>query len=79
MKRSYSMHCLFRSKVSDVKMMPFLLIITNIIRILGHKIFNRIVKINFMSIRTGYVENIMTQKDNKCPYQKCDFHLSTLL
>ena len=77
MKRSYPMHCLFRSNVGDVKMMPFMSYITNIMRILGHKIFYRKLKINSMSIRTGNVEYIMTQKDHKCWYQKCDFHLST--
>ena len=63
--------------VGDVKMMPFMSYITNIMRTLGHIIFNRKLKINFMSVRTGNVEYIMTQKDNKCRYQKCDFPLST--
>ena len=77
MKRSYTMHCLFRSNVGDVKMMPFMSYITNIMRILGNKIFYRKLKINFLSIRTGNVEYIMKQKDHTCRYQKCDFHLST--
>ena len=72
------MHCLFRSNVGDVKMMPFMSYITNIMRILGHKIFYRKLKINSVSIRTGNVEYIMKQKDHKCWYQKCDFHLLTL-
>ena len=32
-----------------------------------------------MSIRTGNIEYIMTQKDHKCRYQTCDFHLSAPL
>ena len=78
MMRRYPMHCLFLSNVGDVKMMPFMSYITNIIRILAYKIFNRKLKINSMSIRTGNVDYIITQKDHKCRYQKCDFHLSTL-
>ena len=35
MKRSYQMHCLFRTNVGDVKMMPFMSYITNIMRLLG--------------------------------------------
>ena len=77
MKSSYPMHCLFRSNVGDVKMMPLMSDITNIMRILGHKIFYRKLKFNFMSIRIDNVEYIMTQTDHKCRYQKCDFHLST--
>ena len=77
MKRSFPMHCLFRSNVVDVRMMPFMSYITNIMFILGHKIFNRKLKINSLSITTGNVEYIMTQKIHKCRYQKCDFHLST--
>ena len=73
------MHCLFRSNVGDVKMMPFMPYITNIIRILGHKIFNRKLKTDSMSIRTGNVEYIMTQTENNFRYQKCDFHLLTPL
>ena len=53
--------------------------VTNIIRKLGHKIFYRKLKVNSMSIRTGNVEDNMTQKDHKNRYQKCDFHLSTSL
>ena len=79
MKRSYSVHCLFRSNVGEVKMMPFMSYTTNIMRILGNTFFYKKLKINFLTIRTGYVENIMTQKDLKCRYQKCDFHLSTPL
>ena len=79
MKRSFSMHCLFRSNVDDVKMMPFMSYITITMRTLGHKICNRKLKINSMSIRTGNVEYIMRQKDHKCRYQTCDFHLSTPL
>ena len=71
MKRSYQMHCLFRSNVGDVKMRPFMSDITNIMRIFGHKICCR--------VRTGNVEYIMTQKDQKCRYQKCDVYLSTTL
>ena len=78
MKKSFLMHCLFRSNVGDVKMMPFMSYITNIMRMLGHKIFYKKFKINSMSIMTGNVEYIMTQKDQKCRYQKCDFYLSTL-
>ena len=74
MKRRFPIHCLFRSNVDDVKMMPFMSYITNTMRILGHKIFNRKLRINSMSIRTGNVEYIMIQKDHKCRYQKCDFH-----
>ena len=76
MKKSYPMHCLFPSNIGDVKMMPFMSYITNIMRILGRKIFYRKLKINYMSIRPSKVEYIMTQKDHKCRYQKCDFHLS---
>ena len=47
MKRSYTMHCLFRSNVGKVKMMPLMPYMTNIMRILGHKIFNRKLKINY--------------------------------
>ena len=36
-------------------------------------------KINSTSMRTGNVEYIMRQKDHKCRYQKCDFHLATPL
>ena len=79
MKRSFPMHCMFQSNVVDVRMMPFMPYITNIMRILGHKIFYRKLKINSMSITTSNVEYIMTQKDHKCRYQKCDFHLSTPL
>ena len=79
MKRNFPMHCLFRSNVGDVKMMPFMSYITNTMYILGHKIFNRKLKINSMSISTGNVEYIMTQKDHKRRYQKCDFHFSTPL
>ena len=60
------MHCLFRSNVGDVKMMPFMSYITNIMRKLGRKIFNRKLKINSTSIRTGNVEYVVTQKDHKC-------------
>ena len=55
MKRSYPIHCLFRSNVGDVKIMPFMSYITNIMRKFGHKIFYGKLKINFMSIMTGYV------------------------
>ena len=64
MKRSYPMHYLFRSNLGDVKMMLFMSYITYKMRLLGHKIFNRILKISSMSIRTGNVEYIMTQKDH---------------
>ena len=77
MKRSYPMNCLFRSNVGDVKMMPLMPYMTTTMRILGHKIFYRKLKITSMSIRTGNVEYIMTQKYHKSRYQKCDFHLST--
>ena len=50
--------------------------ITNIMRILGHKIFYRKLKNNFMSMRTGNVKYIMTQKDRKCRYEKHDFPFS---
>ena len=76
MKISYLMHCLFRSNVGDVKMMPFMPYLTNIMSVLGHKIFYRKLNINSMSIRTGNVEYIIAQKDHKCRYQKCDFNLS---
>ena len=49
---------------------------TNIMRVLGHTIFYRKLQIDSVSIRMGNVEYMMTQKDNKCWYQKCDFHLS---
>ena len=51
MMRSYPMYCLFRSNVGDVKMMPFMSYIMNIMCILGHKILNRKLKINSMSIK----------------------------
>ena len=79
MMRSYPMHCLFLSNVGDGKMMPFMSYITNIMRILGYKMCNRKLKINYMSVRTSNVDYIMTQKDHKCRYQKCEFHLSTPL
>ena len=69
------MHCLFRSNVADVRMMAFVSYMTNIMGILGHKILYIKLKINFMSSRTANVEYIMIQKDHKCLYQKCDFHL----
>ena len=75
MKRSYPMHCLFRSNVGDVKMMPFMSYTTYMMRILGHKTFDRKMKINSMSIMTGNVEYIMTQKDHKSRYKECDVHL----
>ena len=77
MKRNYLMHCLIPANVGDVKIMPFTSYTTNIMRILGHKIFNRKLKIYSMSIRTGNVEFTTTQKDHTCRYQKCGFHLST--
>ena len=70
MKRSYPKHCLLRSNVGDNKMMPCMSYITNIMRILGHKIFYRKMKINSMSIRTGNVEYIMRQKDHKVSVSK---------
>ena len=73
MKRNYQMHCLFRSIVGNVKMIPFMSHTTDTMPILGHKMFYR----SSMSIRMDNVEYIMTQKDHKCRYQKCDFHLST--
>ena len=73
------MHYLFRWNVGDVKMTPLMPFMTNIMRKLGHKIFNGKWKINSMSIRTSNVEFIMAQKDHKRRYQKCDFHLSTPL
>ena len=76
MKRSYPMHCLFLSNVGDVKLVPFISDITNIMRILGHNIFYTKLKINSMSITTGNVQYIMTEKDHNCRYQECDFHLS---
>ena len=79
MKGSYPMNCLFRSNVVDVRLLSLISYITNIMRILGNKIFYRKWKINSMSIRTGNDEYIMTQKDHKCRYQKCDFHFSTPL
>ena len=50
------MRCRFRSNVVDVRMMPFMSYITNIMCLLGHKIFNRKLKINSMSVRMGNVE-----------------------
>ena len=73
------MHCLFRSNVGDVRMMPFMSYITSIMRILGHKFFNRKLKDNSISIRIGNVDYIMTQKLHKCRYQECDFYLLTPL
>ena len=64
-------------KVGDVEMMPFMSYITNIMSILGHKCFNRKLKINSTSFRRCNVEYIITQKEHKCRNQKCDFHLST--
>ena len=52
--------------------------ITNIMRKLGHKMFYRTLMIQSMSIRTDNVEYIMTKKDHKCLYQKCDLELSCL-
>ena len=67
------MYYLFRSNVADVKILPLMHYMTNIMCILGHKIFNR-----KMKIKTGNIEYIMTQKDHKCRYQICDFfYLST--
>ena len=77
MKRRNPMTCMFRLNVGEVKIMTCMSYITSIMRILGHKIFHRKLKINSMAIRTGNVEYIMTQKDHKCRYQKCAFHLST--
>ena len=77
MKRSFRMYCLFRSNVGDVKKMPFMSYITNIMRILGQKVFDRKLKINSMSFRRCYVIYIMTQKEHRFRYQKCYFHLST--
>ena len=76
MKRSYQMHRLFQSNVGYVNIMPFMFYIVNEMRILGHRIFYRKMKINSMSVRTVNVEYIMRQKGHKCRYQKCDFHLS---
>ena len=73
-KRSYQMHCLFRSNVSDVKMVPLMPYRTNIMSILGHKVFYTKLEINSMSIMTGTVAYTMTQKDHKHRLQKCDFH-----
>ena len=61
----YSMHCLFRPNVGDVKMMPLMPYMTNIMCILGNKIFCSNLKINSMSIKTGIVKCIMAQKDHK--------------
>ena len=72
------MQCLFRANMGDVKMMPFISYNTNIMRIFGHKIIFRKYKINSMSIRMGKIEYIMTQRDHKCQFYKCYFHLSTL-
>ena len=60
MKRTYTIHCLFRSNEVDIKMMPFMSYITFKVHILKHKIFYRKLKINSMSIRTGNVLYIMT-------------------
>ena len=79
MKRNSQIHCLFRSNMGDVNTMPFMSYITNKMRILGHKIVYRKLKINSMSIRTGYVEYIMSQKITSGGIKKCDFHLSTPL
>ena len=65
-ERSFPMHCLFRSNVDDIKIMPLMSYITNTMHIFGYKIFNGKLKINSISIRTGNVEYIMTQKDHKC-------------
>ena len=78
MKRSYPMHCLIRSNVGDVKMTDTTYR-TDIMRILGHKIFVRKLKINFMSTRKGSVEYSIAQEDKKRRHQKCDFHCSTSL
>ena len=56
MKKSYPIHCVFRSNVDDVKMVPLMPYRTNIMRLLGHKVFHRKLKINSMSIRTDNVE-----------------------
>ena len=69
------MNCLFRSNVGDVKMMPFMSYITNIMRILVQKIFNRTLKINSISFKRCNIECIMTQKEHKCRYNQCDFQL----
>ena len=79
MERSYQMHCLLRWNVGDVKMMmlmPYMTIDEHNAYTSAQN-FNRKLKINSMSIRTGNIESIMTQKDHKCRYQKWDFHLST--
>ena len=44
MKRSYPRLCLFRSNVSDVKMVPVMPYRTNVARIFGHKIIYRKLK-----------------------------------
>ena len=58
MNRSNPMHCLFRPNVGDVKIMLLMPYLTNIMRILGQKIFYRKMKLNSISIRTGNVEYI---------------------
>ena len=77
MKRRYQMHCLFRSNVGDVKMMPLLSYMTNIMRILRQIFFNKKFKVNSMSVWKGNVEYIMTQGGTKRQYQRCNIHLST--
>ena len=49
----------FRSNAGYVKMMPLMPYMTNIMCIFGHKIINRKLMINSISIGTGYVEYIM--------------------
>ena len=53
--------------------------VVNFMSYIGAQNLLQKLKINSMSIRTGNVEYIMTQKDDKCWYQKCDFLLSTPL
>ena len=74
MTRSYFMHCLLRSNVGDVKMTSFKSCSTNIMPLLGFKVFHRKMNVNSTSIEKGIGEYIIAQKDHKRRHQKCDFH-----
>ena len=56
MNRSYPINRLFPSNEEDVKMMPLISYMTNIMRIFGYKIFYRKLKTNSLSIRLGNVQ-----------------------
>ena len=77
MTRSYSIHCLVLLNVGRVKMTSFMSYRTNIMRILGYKIFHRKLKIGPMLIRKVNVEYLIAQTNHKRRNLECDFHKST--